>query len=90
MSHIPKITEFSENQLSSLALIIKNNPKILSPNDFIKINRSMSYMTFIIKEAWDYFSLKNSEGVLIFTRRQAYFERTALGMKIFNIQNLLN
>jgi hypothetical protein len=50
----------------------------------------MSYMTFIIKEVWEYFSLKNSDNVLIFTLRLINAERNDLRMKIFEIKKHLN
>jgi hypothetical protein len=76
------------NQLNSL---IKNNPKILSSPDLLKINRCVSYMTFILKETFEYFNLKAQDGVLIFTLRneknkiQKLKDKVEEGKKILNI-----
>jgi hypothetical protein len=70
-----------------LSDIIKNNPKVLSSPDFIKLNRCVSYMTFIIKEAWEYFSQKTSDGVMIFNLRKINDEKNTLKDKITKLQS---
>lgn len=64
LQHIAKNTEISEERYLLIAEIIKNNPRILSSNDLLKLNRSVSYMSFIIKEVYEFYSLKNPQGVL--------------------------
>ena len=83
------MTEFSDTQYNHLNDIIRSNPKVLSSPDFIKINRCVSYMTFIIKEAWEYYSLRASDGTMIYNLRKINIERTHLKEKILNLQNLL-
>ena len=52
-----------------MTTLIKNNPKILSSPELLKLNRCISYMSFIIKEIYDYMLMKSSDGKLIFHLR---------------------
>ncbi len=69
---MPKNAEFSELQFEKMCNIVKENPKILSPPDLLKINRSVSYMTFILKEIYESVSLKTPEGESVFHIRKLY------------------
>ena len=46
-------------------------------------------MTFIIKEAWDYFSLKTPDGLMVYKLRKIYNERNELIAKIENLEKKL-
>lgn len=67
-----------------------NNPKILSSPDYIKLNRCVSYMIFIIKESWDYFSLKTSDGVFVGNLRKINNQKESLIAKIENLKRILD
>jgi hypothetical protein len=81
------LTDFSDSQHNQLNEIIRANPKVLSSPDFIKLNRCVSYMTFIIKEAWEFYSLRAPDGVMIYNLRKANSERSKLKEKIQIMQN---
>ncbi len=81
------MTDFSDSQHNQLNEIIRANPKVLSSPDFIKLNRCVSYMTFIIKEAWEFYSLRAPDGVMIYNLRKANSERSKLKEKIQIMQN---
>jgi uncharacterized protein (UPF0128 family) len=89
-NYIPKITEIEEGRYLRIAEIVKNNPKVLSSADFIKLNRGVSYMTFIVKECWEYFSLKTSDGFYIFNLKKLIKEKEKLIQDAENVKNLIN
>jgi hypothetical protein len=61
---------------------VKNNPKVLSAPDYIKINRCVSYMTFMIRETWEFFSSKAPDGFYIFKLRKILKEKNLLHEKL--------
>lgn len=61
----------TEDQYNKLISIQQKNPKILNSSDFLKLNRSVSYMTFIIKELFDYITAKTSDGLPIYQLKEA-------------------
>ena len=60
------ITETKFNEVNEL---IKANPKILSSIDMARINRPISYLTFFIKEVFDYMNLKTTDGMYYYDLR---------------------
>ncbi len=68
---VNSVSDISEEQYNSLVTIHHTNPKILNSSDFLKLNRSVSYMTFIIKELFDYCTAKTSDGIPIFKLKEA-------------------
>lgn len=69
--------------------MIKDHPKLLSSPDLLKLNRCVSYMTFIIKEIYDYYSLKTSDGTLVFKLRKAKANIQKLKEEAEKVQGLL-
>jgi hypothetical protein len=66
----------NDEKYQKLLQIFQKNPNVLASHYLIKQNRSVSYMTFFLKEIFDYFSLKTSDGMLVY--------------KLRNIQNVIN
>lgn len=56
--------ECSESQIQKLSNLVAESPKIFSSNDLMKLNRSISYTTFTLKEIYDYFTAKH-DGISI-------------------------
>jgi hypothetical protein len=90
MNYIPKISEIEDHRCQSIFDILKINPKVLSATDYIKINRCVSYMTFMLKEKWEFFSLKTSDGVYIFKLRKILQEKNKLEEKLVILRNMKN
>lgn len=65
--------------------MLENNPKILSSIDIAKINRSISYMTFFLKEIYDFMGLKTLDGVLYFELRNKNAELQELKSQLEKI-----
>lgn len=59
----------TKEKFDKIDQIIKDNPKILSSIDIAKINRPISYMTFYMKEIYDFMGLKTLDGVYYFELR---------------------
>jgi len=55
-----------ENQYETLIELIRTNPKILNSSDFLKLNRCVSYMTFVVRELVDFSTAKTTDGIPIF------------------------
>jgi len=62
-------TNITESQFVELCQITQQNPKIMNSSDLLKINRSVSYMTFILKELVDYCIAKSHDGTPLFKLR---------------------
>jgi hypothetical protein len=58
----------TEEQVGKMAKLIEDNPKIFSSGDLTKLNRSVSFMSYILKEMYDFVSIKY-EGVSILSLR---------------------
>lgn len=65
--------------------ILKENPKILSSIDIAKINRPISYMTFFLKEIYDFMGLKTLDGVFYFELRNKNTELQKLKSQLEKI-----
>jgi hypothetical protein len=73
---------FTDSQLQKIITHVQNHPKILSSSDYLKINRSISYMTFIMKEIYEYCTQKY-DGIYLNSLR-----RTKLDVK--NLKTVLD
>lgn len=51
---------------------VVKKPHILQSNEFISINRSISYVTFSIKEIYEYLSIKLPDGTYAAVVRSAF------------------
>jgi len=54
------------------------------------MSRSVSYMTFILKEVFDYLNMKTSDGTLIYMIRTARKTNPLIKEKIDKLQIILN
>ena len=60
-----KIMSFSERQIEHMEKLFKEYPKILNSPDLLKLNKSVSFMSFLIKEIYDYSVLRSTDGTLL-------------------------
>jgi hypothetical protein len=61
--YIQENLNMSRKQIEQLIILTEQNPKIFVTADLIKINRSMSYMTFVFKDIRDFVLKKTNDGV---------------------------
>ena len=76
-----KNTNFSTQQILALQKTIEANPKLLLANEMIKINKSVSYMAFILKEMYDFANLKTQDGTFLYQIKDARTKYTELKEK---------
>lgn len=88
LNYISKNTNITTKQFEQITELIKERPKILSSADLLKINRSMSYMTFILKEIYEYITAKLSDGTALFSLREAKREINELNERINKLKSL--
>lgn len=82
MEYVTLKKEIDDVKYSKLLEIIQNNPNVLASHFLMKQNRSVSYMTFFLKEIFDYFSLKTSDGMLVYKIRNIHDEINRLTQRI--------
>lgn len=90
MNHISKRTDLDENQFQQIETILRDNPKILSSPDLLKINRCVSYMTFILKEVCEYVCAKTPDETPLFAIRNLNRKISATKEKLDNLNSILN
>ena len=66
-------------QYERLVKILADYPKLLNSSELLKLSRSVSYMTFILKEVFDYLNLKASDGTHVYLIRTA--RKTSMELK---------
>lgn len=77
LNQITKKVEFTREQNEKVRDMMNENPNMLSSSHLIKLNRSVSYMTFIMKEIYD-FNNQKVEGTPINELREVYQEINSL------------
>lgn len=83
LNYICNNLSVDEIQYIKLMEIFNKHPKILNSAELLKLNRSVSYMTFIIKEIYEYLTYKTQEGIPIYKIKQTT-------EKISNLEKLLS
>jgi hypothetical protein len=68
--------------------LVKDHPKILSSGDLLKLSRSVSYMTFILKEIYEYTTAKLGDETPIFGIRKSYNDLVAMKDKLNHLKSL--
>ncbi len=81
--------EITDDQYDSLMDIFSEHPRILNSSDFLKINRSVSYMTFIIKELFDYYTAKTTDGIPLYKLKSIVLKMDALRESILYMKKFI-
>jgi hypothetical protein len=50
--------------------MIENNPRLLVPNDLLKVNKCVSYMAFMLKEIYEFATMKTADSTFIYVIRE--------------------
>lgn len=61
----------SRSQIDELLTLFDSSPKIVNTSELIKINRAISYLTFILKDVKEFVSIKHNEEVYLEELRYA-------------------
>jgi len=56
--YLMKKNDFSIKQIERMMAFVQSNPKSILASEIIKINKTVSYMCFVLKDIFDFFSLK--------------------------------
>ncbi len=51
---------------------IKEAPEVIKSTDLLRKNRTCSYMSFLVKEIYDYYSAKATDGFYMYKLRNLY------------------
>jgi len=89
LNMVGKPINISSSQHERIMRLVAEFPKMLNSSELLKINRCISYMTFMIKEILDYTSQKTSEGTLIISIRDARNKFQDLTNKVDTLKALL-
>lgn len=84
---IKTIPLLSRKQIEQLASLWQSQPNLLSSSEMLKLNRSVSYMTFIIKEILTYLFTKTSDGTHYYALREALNDSKSLNEKIQRLKS---
>jgi len=84
------IQYLSNEQYNQIISIVKDDPNIIDPGKMFKSNKILSYMTFTIKEIYDFLTKKTSDGVLILYLRKQNYNLNKMKQKLNFLSNLLN
>ena len=83
MNYITPNLKFTQEQYDAMCELIKENPNLLSPSDLLRMNRCLSYMSFFLREIYDFCSAKLSDGTPAFKIRLIKSELIVLREKFF-------
>lgn len=69
---------------------MQNNKNIFNSTFILKISRPASYITFILKEIYDYLNLKAEDGTPIISLKRIKNEMIKIKEKVYKIKNFVN
>ena len=58
--------------------MVDENPKLLSPNDLLKLNKCVSYMAFMLKEIYEFATLKTVDGTYLYQIKESKIKHKEL------------
>ena len=61
--HIQSNLSMSRTQIENLIVLTEKYPKLFNTSELIKINRAMSYLSFVFKDIKEYVTKKTEDGV---------------------------
>ncbi len=68
----------SDENFDLIHSFIKEFPDVIKSTDILRKNRACSYISFIVKEIYDYYSAKAYDGFYIYKIRNLYMETKKL------------
>ena len=76
-------------QIENIKSLINDKEDILSPAMLLRLNRSVSYMTFILRDFYNYLFLKTEDGTKLYEIRAEIQDYDNLGEKIKKLKSIL-
>lgn len=84
MQHITLVRDLTDEKYEKMNSIVQQNPNVLSSHYLIRLNRCVSYMTFFLKEIYDFNSMKTMDGMLVYKLRNIQKEISDMTKRILN------
>ena len=69
-NYIIRINYLKRNQLEKIDFIMQKNPKVFFSAELLKINKTVSFFSFFLKEFFDYTISKTPDGIYYFKLRK--------------------
>ena len=70
--HILKKINYSDEQIDLMNKIIYEFPKVIQPTEIVKTNKTVSFMSFVIKEIVEFAVMRTNDGAYISLLRRFY------------------
>ena len=86
---ILKNLDFSKAQIEAMIKIIEENQKLLVSSELLKLNKVVSYTTFILKEIYEYQTAKLPDGEYIYMIRDERRNQVELLQKIEELKKIV-
>ena len=81
--------KIDDRKYTKMSNIIETNSKILTSMHMARLNRPISYLTFFVKEAYDYVKLQTSDGVFYYELRNKSEMLTKLKERVDVLKKLI-
>ncbi len=86
---LEKLQKLKLDQIESIKNLIHNKEDILSPAMLLRLNRSVSYMTFILRDFYNYLFFQTEDGTKLYEIRAGIQDYDSLGNKIKKLKSLM-
>ena len=83
-----KISNFSNDQINKFSSILQKCPKLLSSHELLKISKTISFLSFIVKEIYDYANRKTEDGMKVSILRRIKIKTELYKEKVKNLINV--
>ena len=81
--------KIDDKKYTKMSNIIETNSKILTSMHMARLNRPISYLTFFVKEAYDYVKLQTSDGVYYYELRNKSEKLSTLKERVDVLKKLI-
>ena len=86
---INKVHLLGKKYINDINVIIGNKPELLTPAEVLKYNRNVSYMTFIIKDIYNFLLEKTDDGIFFYELREFNKQLIVLNKKLERLKKFL-
>ncbi len=84
---INKVHLLGKKYINDINVIIGNKPELLTPAEVLKYNRNVSYMTFIIKDIYNFLLEKTDDGIFFYELREFNKQLIVLNKKLERLKS---
>lgn len=82
LNYLIRVNFYSEHQIEKFTSILNQYPKLLSSHELLKISKPLSFLTFILKEIYDYANFKAFDGTSVMILRKLKMKLDHYKLKI--------